>query len=77
MKEIDVSDRRNFLKAGGAALVAASTASVALGERDDDQKAIYLHGMAWNRELPGLFGELLLTFDIKVQLGKTGQLRHL
>ena len=24
MKEIDISDRRNFLKAGGAALVAAS-----------------------------------------------------
>ncbi len=24
MKEIDISDRRNFLKAGGAALVAAA-----------------------------------------------------
>ena len=28
--------------------------------------------MAWNRDLPGLLGELLLTFDIKVHLGKTG-----
>ena len=72
MKGIEVGDRRNFLKAGGAALVAASASSVALGERDDSQKAIYLHGMAWNRDLPGLFGELLLTFDIKVQPGKTG-----
>lgn len=69
---MDVSDRRNFLKAGGAALLAASAASVAMGEQEDEPKAIYLHGMAWNRNLPGLFGELLLTFDLKVQLGKTG-----
>ena len=72
MKEMDVSDRRNFLKAGSAALLAASAASVAMGEQEDEPKAIYLHGMAWNRNLPGLFGELLLTFDIKVQSGKTG-----
>ena len=72
MKEMDVNDRRNFLKVGGAALVGASATSVALGAPDDFQKAIYLHGMAWNRELPGLSGELLLTFDIKVQIGKTG-----
>ena len=72
MKARDVRDRRNFLKAGGAALVAASASSVAMAEHDDTPKAIYLHGMAWNRDLPGLFGELLLTFDLKVQLGKTG-----
>ena len=72
MKERDVNDRRNFLKAGGAALVAASASSVAMAEHDDTPKAIYLHGMAWNRDLPGFFGELLLTFDLKVQLGKTG-----
>ena len=72
MKEQDVNDRRNFLKAGGAALVAASASSVAFADHDDTPKAIYLHGMAWNRDLPGLFGELLLTFDLKVQLGKTG-----
>jgi hypothetical protein len=72
MNETEISDRRDFLKAGGAALVAASASSVALGAPDDSQKAIYLHGMAWNRDLPGLFGELLLTFDIKVQPGKTG-----
>ena len=72
MKDRDVSDRRNFLKAGGAALVAASASSVAMADHDDTPKAVYLHGMAWNRDLPGLLGELLLTFDIKVQLGKTG-----
>jgi hypothetical protein len=72
MKLTEVNDRRNFLKAGGAALVGASASSVALGAPDEAQKAIYLHGMAWNRDLPGLFGELLLTFDIKVQPGKTG-----
>jgi len=71
MKALEVNDRRTFLQAGGAALVAASASSV-LGFPDEGQKAIYLHGMAWNRELTGLFGELLLTFDIKVQLGKTG-----
>lgn len=72
MKEIHQNHRRDFLKAGGAALVGASAASAALGAPDDSQKAIYLHGMAWNRDLPGLFGELLLTFDIKVQPGRTG-----
>ena len=72
MKEIHSNHRRDFLKASGAAIVGASAASVALGAPDDSQKAIYLHGMAWNRDLPGLFGELLLTFDIKVQPGKTG-----
>jgi hypothetical protein len=72
MKDMNNNNRRNFLKAGGAALVAASASSVAVAAPDDAQKAIYLHGMAWNRDLPGLFGELLLTFDVKVQLGKTG-----
>jgi len=72
MRERNVNDRRTFLKAGSAALVAASTSSVTMADHDDTPKAIYLHGMAWNRDLPGLFGELLLTFDLKVQLGKTG-----
>ena len=72
MKERDMHDRRDFLKAGGAALVAASASSVAIAAQDNTDKAIYFHGMAWNRDLPGLFGELLLTFDLKVQLGKTG-----
>jgi hypothetical protein len=72
MKERDVNNRRTFLKTGGAALVAASASSLAMAAHDDADKAIYLHGMAWNRDLPGLFGEVLLTFDLKVQLGKTG-----
>jgi len=72
MKEIDVSNRRNFLKAGGAALAAASVPSVMAGTPEDNQKIIYAHGLVWNRDLPGLFGQLLLTFDVKVQLGKTG-----
>ena len=72
MRDTEVRDRRNFLKAGGAALVAVSASSMAQAAPDDAQKAIYLHGMAWNRDLPGLLGQLLLTFDIKVQLGKTG-----
>jgi hypothetical protein len=72
MEEIAVNDRRNFLKAGGAALVAASASTITMATHDDPEKDVYLHGMAWNRDLPGLFGELLLTFDLKVQLGRTG-----
>src|SRR5438093_10100970 len=72
MKKKDVSYRRNFLKAGGAALVAASASSVTIAAPEPADKAVYLHGMAWNRNLPGLLGELLLTFDVKVQLGGTG-----
>jgi len=71
MKQKNVRDRRKFLKAGGAALVAASAPTVAMAH-DEVERDVYLHGMAWNRDLPGLFGELLLTFDIKVQVGRTG-----
>jgi len=67
-----MNDRRNFLKVGGAAIVAASASSVVMADHDDTPRAVYLHGMAWNRNLPGLLGELLLTFDLKVQLGGTG-----
>ena len=78
MNEIDLSDRRNFLKAGGAALAAASLSSVAKGEagkggsEDDPGKILYAHGMVWNRDLPGVLGELLLKFDVTARIGGTG-----
>jgi len=72
MKEVDVSDRRDFLKVGGAALVGASVPSVAAGAPDQTQKVFYSHGMVWNPELPGIFRELRLSFDLAVRLGGTG-----
>jgi hypothetical protein len=67
-----MSDRRNFLKATGAALAAASVPSATAAPPDDSQKVLYAHGMAWNSELPEVLGELRLTFDIAVRLGGTG-----
>jgi hypothetical protein len=72
MKEADMDNRRNFLKATGAALAAASVPSIAAATPDESQKVFYAHGMAWNTELPGVLGELRLTFDIAVRLGGTG-----
>ena len=71
-KEVNLNNRRDFLKVGGAALVAASVPSVAAGAPDDTQKVFYAHGMVWNPELPGILGGLRLTFDIAVRLGGTG-----
>lgn len=68
----DSSDRRNFLKTGTAALVAASIPSVAAATPNDTQQVFYAHGMAWNPELPGIFAQLRLTFDIAIRLGGTG-----
>jgi hypothetical protein len=72
MKEVDPNDRRNFLKTTSAALVAASIPSVAAATQENTQQVFYAHGMAWNPELPGLFGQLRLTFDIAVRPGGTG-----
>lgn len=69
-KEVDVSNRRNFLKVAGAGLVAASVPSVAAGalkgaqSKEEDPtnrrpRPVYLYGCGWNRALPGVFGEVL------------------
>lgn len=82
-KEADVRDRRKFLKAAGAGLVAASVPSVAAaalkgtqkgddGESNTRPKPVYLSGCGWNRALPGVFGEVCLTFDMRAELGGTG-----
>ncbi len=83
VKEVDLSDRRDFLKVGGAALVAASVpaASAAAltgaqkegdGESNERSRPVYLYGCGWNRALPGVFGEVCLTFDMRAELGGTG-----
>lgn len=72
VKEAEASDRRNFLKATSAALVAAAVPSVAGAAQENTQQVFYAHGMAWNLELPGTLGHLRLTFDIAVRPGGIG-----
>lgn len=71
-KETDTNDRRNFLKATSAVLVAAAVPSAAAGAPENTQQVFYAHGMAWNPELPAPLGALRLTFDIAVRPGGTG-----
>jgi hypothetical protein len=35
-------------------------------------KPVYLSGCGWNHDLPGVFGEVCLTFDMRAELGGTG-----
>src|SRR5262245_55227165 len=35
-------------------------------------KPIYLYGCGWNKDLPGVFGEVCLTFDMRAELNGTG-----
>lgn len=83
MKQANVGGRRSMLKAAGAGLVAAAVPSVAAGalpgERAADEedlpshpRPVYMHGCGWNRELPGVFGELCLTFEARAELNGTG-----
>lgn len=80
-KEANVTSRRSVLKAAGAGLVAAAVPSVAAGtlrgaEGEEDPnngpKPVYLHGCGWNHDLPGVFGEICLTFEMRAELGGTG-----
>jgi hypothetical protein len=70
--KVDTNKRRNFLKAGGAALVAASVPSVATAATQPTESQVYLQGCGWNHQLPGVFGQVCLTIDVRAQLGGTG-----
>jgi hypothetical protein len=79
MKDAKVSSRRDLLKVAGAGLVAAAAPSVAAAEHDGGggetlhpDKPVYLWGCGWNRELPGVFGEVCLTFEMRALLNGTG-----
>ena len=37
-------------------------------DRDEDADVLYGHGMVWNRDLPGVAGDLKLSFDLRVNL---------
>ena len=66
--------RRNHLTAMGSALLAASPLATAVNAadrrhgNDNDAEVLYGHGQVWNRDLPGIAGELKLAFDLRVNL---------
>jgi hypothetical protein len=71
--------RRDHLAAMGSALLAASSLSAAEANalsaagtphdrRPDDAEVLYGHGQVWNTALPGLAGQLKLSFDLRVNL---------
>jgi hypothetical protein len=73
--------RRTYLAAAatGAALLAAgamapgATADNGKKEKEKEKQSpnadvLYGHGMVWNRELPGVAGDLQLAFDLRVNL---------
>ena len=62
--------RRNMLAATGGALLAASAlaAPAAAQEGKPEGDVLYGHGLVWNRDLPGVAGELRLAFDLRVRL---------
>ncbi|HWB02452.1 MAG TPA: hypothetical protein VG796_05460 [Verrucomicrobiales bacterium] len=69
-------NRRNYLAAAGGALLAGSAIPAVAGHHDHDSDdhgedksdVLYGHGMVWNRELPGVAGDLKLSFDLRVNL---------
>ena len=64
--------RRDHLAAMGSALLAAgplADGANAQDRRDDgDAEVLYGHGQVWNRNLPGVAGEVKLSFDLRVNL---------
>lgn len=81
MKETKQNNRRDFLRTGGAALVAASLPLSLMGQEDDKEISeardnaagpVYLSGCGWNRNLPGVFGQACFAFEARAELGGTG-----
>jgi hypothetical protein len=63
--------RRKYLTAAGGALLAASgLPALAHDDHGEERDAdvLYGHGMVWNRDLPGVAGDLKLSFDLRVNL---------
>jgi hypothetical protein len=56
----------------GSALLAASTLATPARADDEHDKnhadVLYGHGLVWNRDLPGVAGQLKLSFDLRVNL---------
>jgi hypothetical protein len=58
----------------GAQASAEDEAGQGLAESESHHgpQPIYLYGCGWNRDLPGVFGQLCLTFDVRAEVGGTG-----
>jgi hypothetical protein len=63
--------RRDHLGVMGSALLAAGPLSAGVNAQppdDGDAEVLYGHGQVWNRELPGVAGEVKLSFDLRVNM---------
>jgi hypothetical protein len=68
---MNLTRRKCLTTAGGALLAATGLPALADNERgrnENDADVLYGHGMVWNRDLPGVAGELKLSFDLRVNL---------
>jgi hypothetical protein len=64
-----ISRRDALLGTGGALMTAAGLGDAAEADgKDHDADVLYGHGMVWNRDLPGVAGDLKLSFDLRVNL---------
>ncbi len=69
--------RRTCLAATAGAFLAAGAVPALADEKQkkggghnqqEDAEVLYGHGMVWNRDLPGVAGELRLSFDLRVNM---------
>jgi hypothetical protein len=64
---MDISRRNALIATAGSVLLTAALATAA--EADEGKNGgdtLYGHGMVWNRDLPGILGQLRLSFDLRV-----------
>ena len=64
--------RRNALAVGGSLLAASALSNAVNADEGNGGDVLYGHGMVWNRDLPGVLGQLKLSFDLRVNL-ETGK----
>jgi hypothetical protein len=69
---MNVTRRKYLATTAGALLAAGALPTLADDDRrrdENDADVLYGHGMVWNRDLPGVAGDLKLSFDLRVNLG--------
>jgi hypothetical protein len=61
--------RASFAATAGALFAAGALPALADQKKHgDDAEVLYGHGVVWNRDLPGLDGQVNLSFDLRVNL---------